>query len=247
MLSGFYKAAAGMLQQQRSINVLSNNMINARTPGFRTERVTSTTFESELMRRIEDGNTGALGTTSSTTIIDNVTTNFDASYLENTDRALDFAINGNGFFNIQGEDKTFLTRNGSFDVDSEGYLILKGVGRVLGKNGALKVGSSNFKLEKDGTIYNADERKIGTLLITNPDTTKLEKYANGMYAVTDNQDNQILRDANVLQNSTERSNVDLNRELTLIMEAQRSFQACSTLLKEIDQVNQKTVNQIASL
>lgn len=246
MLSGFYTAASGMLQQQRKLNVLSNNMINSRTPGFRAERVTSSTFEQELSRQ-EQGNKTKIGAGAPIAILQDVQTVFDPSYLENTDRPYDIAINGDGFFNIDGGDKQFLTRNGNFDIDSEGYLVLKNVGRVLGQSGAIQVGSSNFKVDKNGIVYDAEGEELDTLLITQPqDLTKLEKYSNGMYVDSASQASQV-ENAKVEQNAIERSNVDLNRELTLVMEAQRSFQACSTILKGLDEINQKTANQIAGL
>ena len=60
MLSGFYTAASGILNQQRTLNVLTNNISNAKTPGFRAERVVTETFDFELMTRIEKGNTHRL-------------------------------------------------------------------------------------------------------------------------------------------------------------------------------------------
>ena len=50
-----------------------------------------------------------------------------------------------------------------------------------------------------------------------------------------------------MQGWTERSNVDLNREYTLAIEAQRAFQACSSALQIVDKINQKAAQQIASL
>jgi flagellar basal body rod protein FlgG len=79
---------------------------------------------------------------------------------------------------------------------------------------------------------------------------------NGLYAVAaDNANNAaggvqtFVRPGGttLIQNSLEKSNVDMNRELSLLMEAQRSFQACSTILKGIDQINQKAASQIGSL
>jgi len=61
MLRGFYTIASGILTQQRTINVLTNNMANVNTPGFRASRVVSTTFEHEYLTRIEGYNTGAIG------------------------------------------------------------------------------------------------------------------------------------------------------------------------------------------
>ena len=62
MATGFYTAASGMLMQQRSLNVIANNMANASTPGYKTERVVSTTFEQELLMRQEGFQKTFIGT-----------------------------------------------------------------------------------------------------------------------------------------------------------------------------------------
>ncbi len=249
MLTGFYTAASGMLMQQRMLNVLSNNMANVKTPGFRIERVVSSTFEQALLTRMEKGNQAVIGSGDPIRIVEDVPTGFDPGFLETTDRPFDMAIAGEGFFVIQAENQQYLTRNGNFDLDEEGYLILRGAGRVQGQEGEIYLGSSNFTVSREGVIYDGNQRRVDTLLITRPaDYAQLQKYANGMYI-----DPNAEATANnppgvqVIQNTLERSNVNLNDEMALAIEAQRAFQISSSVLKSIDQLNDKTANRIASL
>ena len=86
MLRGFYTAASGILVQERTIDVLTNNMANAKTPGFRASRVVSTTFDHELLTRIEDANTGRIGTGSPMRRVEDVLVNFSPNSLEETFR-----------------------------------------------------------------------------------------------------------------------------------------------------------------
>ena len=126
MLTGFYTAASGMFMQQRTLNVLANNMANAATPGFKAERVVSTTFEQELLTRQERGNNGLLGKGSPVRLVQDVPSLFDPSLLKETNRPMDIAINGEGYFNIKSADEQqYMTRNGNFDIDDEGFLVLK--------------------------------------------------------------------------------------------------------------------------
>jgi flagellar basal body rod protein FlgG len=248
MLSGFYTAASGMLMQQRQLNVLSNNIANTKTIGFKSERVLSTTFEETLITRQEKNQNEVIGSRNQIRLLEDVPSNFDPSYLIETQQPLDLALSSEGYFNIQSEDQTYLTRNGHFAIDAEGYLVLEGVGRVLGDKGPLKVSTSNFSVDEKGLVTNAKNRKIGTLLITQPkDSQQLIKYANGLFAVEEIADNTLSTSHKINQGFLENSNVDMNRELTQIMEAQRSLQSCSTILKGIDQMNNLTVNQIAKL
>ena len=99
MLRGFYTAASGILMQERTLNVLTNNMVNSQTPGFRASRVVSTTFDQEFMTRYERMNgPSAIGVGSPIRVVSDVPTQFDPSSLEETGRPFDVAINGDGFF-----------------------------------------------------------------------------------------------------------------------------------------------------
>lgn len=261
MLSGFYTAASGMLMQQRTLNVIANNMANENTPGFKTERVVSTTFEHELLTRIEGNSRTPIGSGSPIRIVEDVPTTFDPSLLEATGRPFDLAINGDGFYNIQVGEEQLMTRNGNFDIDDEGFLILRGAGRVLGAKGEIEVENSSFTVDVDGTVFNSKGRRVDTLLITLPDqNSQLEKVRNGLYTVQPRPGENgepadeaqeagvdTVRMPHIIQGQLEHSNIDFNREMTLMMETQRTFQSCSNALKTIDQMNQKTANQIASL
>lgn len=61
MLRGFYTAASGILSQQRTLDVLTNNIANVRTPGFRASRVVTSSFEQELLTRMEGNNSAVIG------------------------------------------------------------------------------------------------------------------------------------------------------------------------------------------
>ena len=108
VLEGFYIAASGMLAQQRTINVLANNMANVKTPGFKARRVISETFEQELLTRMEKGNTKVIGPGDATRVISDVATDFGENLLEETGRPFDLALVGPGYFNIQGEQNQYL-------------------------------------------------------------------------------------------------------------------------------------------
>lgn len=263
MLEGFYSIASGVLMQERAMNVISNNMANLKTPGFRAERLLSSTFEDELVRRIERNNTAGIGKATPLRVTKEVSTDFGESLMEETNRPFDVGLKGTGFFNIRREieptdandpnattdsQERFLTRNGNFDLDDEGFLILRDVGRVQGENGDIPLSSSYFTIAEDGTISDLQGKRIDKLLITNPTAEVVpSKYNNGLYIVPDFEENQPATDIRVFQGTLERSNIDLNREMSIAIETQRMFNACSAALRTIDGLNQKSVAQIASI
>lgn len=248
MTSGFYTAASGMLTQQRTLNVLSNNIANQDTPGYRSERLISTTFEQTLMTRVEGDQTTQIGKGSPIRVFSEIASTAQAGIITETASPFDVAINGDGYFNILGAENLYLTRNGSFNVDEEGYLVLDGVGYVQGEGGSIQVGGSGFTVGSDGAVYGTDGRKIDTIRLTMPEPgDQLQKLANGLYLDDGTKAMTKPIGTTFVQNALEGSNVDFNREWSKIIEAQRSFQTCSTILKGIDEINKKAANNIASL
>lgn len=246
MLRGYYSAASGMLVQQRTLNVTGNNIVNSQTPGYRAQRVIEKTFDQEVVSRYENGVYTKIGDASQINEVETIDTIFDASSIYETDNPYDMAILTDGYFNIAGEDgKTFLTRNGTFNIDNEGYLVLEDVGRVQGENGDIYIGGYDFKMDEQGNIYDNTGRFTGRLLITRPtEDSQTLKFENGLF-LTDNVEQ--VENAEVKQYGYERSNVDMNDEYTRLMEAQAAFKACSTALSIINSLNQKSASEIASV
>lgn len=237
MLSGFYTAGSGILNQQRNINVIGNNIANNQTAGYRTQKMVSKTYEQNNLYRLEYGKYTHIGEGDPAVITDVVDSIFDESYLKETESPYDIAIVGEGYFNVQGNNNTYLTRNGNFNIDAEGYLILEGVGRVQGRNGALHVGGADYTITTHGMVYDNEHNYVDRILITQPaDNADIKKMDNGFF-IADNAD--IVENATVYQNQLEQSNVDMNEEYTSLMEAQRALQACATAMREIDAMNAK--------
>jgi flagellar basal-body rod protein FlgF len=249
MFSGFYSIASGVLVNQKTIDTISNNLVNAQTPGYRAESVTHSAFEQELMARSDSSGSTILGDgiISPYTVINGVQTTFTSGQLKDTGRSLDVALEGDGFFNIKGSDgNTYLTRSGSFSIDGEGYLVLPGAGRVQGENGDIQVKSSDITVSSDGTVESSSGQALGKILVTTTaDLTTLQKAGNGLYtssAAMNASDN-----CRLFQNKLELSNVDVNVELTNLMATQRALQNCASALKTIDSLDQKASAQIAAV
>ena len=258
MLRGFYTAASGILSQQRTLEVLTNNIANIRTPGFRASRVVKSPFEMELLARMEENEnkSAVIGSSAPMQLVSEVPVKFDTSALQETGRALDFAIDGEGFLNIVGPADAagnpgvqYLTRNGSFALNENKQLELVGAGLVLGEKGVIELKDADFTVEPDGSIYDSRGRYIDRLLVTVPSEGSQTRIAgNGLYLTDNMQANQpVSAQTKIRQGWLETSNVDINREYAMVMEAQRAFQACSSALQIIDKIDQKSASQIAAL
>lgn len=270
MLGAFYTAASGVLTQQRMLNAIANNVDNAQTPGYKKDRVLTSSFQQELVRQEGNRNT-VIGTGDTIRTVREVAVDLGPSSVQDTGRALDFAITGQGFFNVvDANGDTYMTRNGSFALDDEGFLVTETGARVQGTRGDIEIGKAdNFSVTPQGLIYTSEGRSLGVLQITMPtEGTQLRKVTNGMYVVDESpaltpQQMQTYAETgelpvgitpgttvslnpNIQQGVLESSNVNMGDEMTQLMATQRRFQQSSKALEIIDTLNQRTA-QIAEL
>ena len=249
MLRGFYTIASGLLAHQRNLDVIGNNLVNAETPGFRAERMVFTTFQHELMIRKEALGRAGIGMGSPIALVDDVLSLHHTGIYQDTGHPFDFAIDGPGYFVVQGNGpQPFLTRGGQFAMDDEGYLALPGVGRVLGENGPIQVNNERFAVMGNGTVNNEAGRRIDAIRIVSPaQPGELARLDNGMYIAQGGAELAPAEGYWLYQGIAEQSNVDYNREMTTFIEAQRAFQACSSALQMIDAMNRKAASQIGAV
>ncbi|MFV0515945.1 MAG: flagellar hook-basal body protein [Aminipila sp.] len=246
MFKGFYMATSGMLTQSRVLNTVSNNMANSSTPGYKKDTLATTTFEDVLIHRTGNKDKSVYTPLNDSSMIrtaDELVTDYSEGTLEFTDRTLDFAVSGKGFFQIQtpnGENR--YTRNGSFNVDEEGYLCLQHIGRVVGENGPILLGTDNIKVSEEGTITDGETSEVlGQLRVVDfTDYAQVRKAGEGMFEST-NPMNAVVSNSSVMQGTIERSNVQAMDEMMAMMTSQRAFQSASQIAKAYDQLMGKAV------
>lgn len=254
MFRGFYTLASGMLTQQRALDTISNNVANVKTAGYKRKILTSSTFDQQLVARIQTNQNKKLGKGSIVRYANNIYTDYTQSGLTDTASPFDVALVGDGFFKVENanSEKPLLTRNGNFSVDAEGYLIAQNGGRLLGEGGPIQVGGGDFVVDQEGYVYvGADESPVDRIGVAYPaDTKNLTIYSEGYY-IDNNPDNVQTEEAvystAFLQGKIESSNVDMSEETTSLMEASRTFQTYSQALKIVDKINAKSVTEIAKL
>lgn len=249
MFQGFYNLGSSMISQSRNLNVISNNMANAATPGYKSDRYISSTFREELLYRSGNrtpADRQAIGTVSQVVASTGKVTSYEQGGFDVTGIPLDFALNGSGFFVIQSAVGTVYSRNGSFITDEEGYLTLPGVGRVMGTNGPIHLDSDNIVVKEDGSIWDAETGgSYGTIrLVDFENYDQLIKGNNGTFMTQGAVEKAP--DAKVLQGMLETSNVSMIDEMTAMMSSQRTLESAAQMIKMYDQLNSKTV-QLGSM
>ena len=246
MSNGFYTAAQAMLLQQRRLNTISNNIANVKTNGYKKEETVISTFEENLLYRLENNQKTLVGSESKLQGIDEINFRFDIANLEDTNRSLDIALVSEGFFTVKQNNTLFFTRDGSFNIDAEGFLITSNGSRVQGTKGDIRVVDDSFIVNEAGIVMSSKGQVIDTLVIQAPnDQSNLVKMNNGYF--TESTGNMSQSIPWVIQSMLEGSNVDVTEEMTQLIEVQRNFQSVSNALKAIDQLNARAFSEIGKV
>ena len=164
MFQGSYDLTSNMITQNRNLNIISNNMSDVSTPGYKMDRMMESTFRDEMLYRYDQDGRTEVGTVSRMNVADERVTDYTEGGIRETGYPLDVGLTGDGFFVIQTGNGEVYTRNGSFNLDDQGYLILPGMGRVMGTNGPIQVDTDDLTIDSQGRITSAEAgRYFGTL------------------------------------------------------------------------------------
>lgn len=217
--------------------------IVAAKPKMFVHRLNDAILETSFGRRDLKPGVGPLGTG---TLIDETYTNHNQGEVIQTDRNLDFALVGEGFFTVQQGDDTFLTRDGEFNVDVEGNLVTSTGEFVMGQDGPVNLPSRDFDVNSQGEIY-VDGDYIDTLEISaveNPNS--LLKVSDNLLELSEESE-LIDHNAEVRQNYLEQSNVNLAEEMVELISTMRAYEANQKAIHTQDETLGKAVNEIAQM
>ncbi len=246
-----------MLTQSRILNTISNNLANVATPGYKRDELMTSTFDERMQIRtgdIDKSQRIELADASMLRTFDDLYTVYEQGSFNQTDRALDFMIEGGGFFEIQvngGEDRVY-TRNGSFVLDDEGRLWLQNVGLVMGTDdNPITLTTDRVHTSSAGNIYrDEDNQLLGTIkLVAFNDTDQLIKSRDveGVFINEDQGNMAEDADSVILDGFLERSNVNMHDCIAEMITSQRAFQTAAQIVRMYDEELNTTVTEVARI
>jgi flagellar basal-body rod protein FlgG len=234
MLEGLYSAAAGMAAQQEQLDSIGNDLANLSTDGYKSERVA---FSDLLYSPVDiAGTDSTTGAGASAQVIGR---NETQGSIRETGDPLNMAIEGDGYFQVKRADgKVVLTRDGSFGIDASGT-ITDSEGNRLEPSIKLPAGVSpgEVRIAPDGTVT-AGERKLGQVklvTVASPDHL-LADGSNGLTPTAASGAVQAAPKASIHQGAVEGSNVDIARDMAMMVTTQRAFQMNSTAIQTDSQM-----------
>ncbi|MGX9133668.1 flagellar basal body rod protein FlgG [Rummeliibacillus sp. JY-2-4R] len=257
MLRSMYSGISGLRNFQTKLDVIGNNISNVNTYGFKKGRVIFKDLISQTTQgATAPGNT--LGGTNPKQIglgsqIAAIDTIHDAGSMQTTNRTLDCAISGDGYFVVQDGDEQYFTRAGNFYLDSNGSLVTADGKKVLMDNEAsIPTDATQITIGKDGTVSYTQNNALvtaGQIQIARfANTGGLTKVGGNNYKPSNNSGDAVIGAPNSNGNGSiesgflEMSNVDLSEEFTEMIVAQRGFQANSRIITTSDEILQELVN-----
>ncbi len=253
MIDALYISASGLRSEQKQIDVISNNVANMQTPGFKRSRVH---FVDVAAASVAAGNNpGRAEFTGNGTRIDLTTTVFAQGDMRMTRNPLDIAIDGVGFFELQANDGSLVyTRDGQFRVDDEGYLSTVH-GLRLSQSFPVPRDATDIRVDGNGEVSmlldgDVERTVLGTIeLVAFAAPDVLRSIGDNSYAATDEAGAASYGRAGdpgfgrLQQGYVEMANVEMIDEMSALVMAQRAYQLNARVLQASDQILE-TINNL---
>lgn len=242
MNQSFYTAAVGAWQQQVRLNVHGNNIANVNNFGFKAKRPVF----SDLMYDYINGARQDEMPRGTGAYMVSADTDFAPIGFADTGLAMDYAIEGEGFFALwdPATGEYSYSRDGSFTMSQ--YMLDDGTGNMQ-THWYLSDGLGRFVMSRNGQLIEVDpedldaEQPVGVFDFVN---------TNGMLNISENRFQPVEKNGQlrvgsgkVVQRKLEQSNVDLANELSKVIESQRSFTYSLKMIQTSDEI-ETTVNDL---
>jgi flagellar basal-body rod protein FlgF len=253
MLYGLYLSAAGVQTNSYRQDVISNNIANAETVGFKRDLALFQQRRTEVAERgLSPSQSNALleklggGVFASPTLIDHT-----QGELENTGNNMDVAIAGQGYFQAAHGDQTNLTRDGRLLINNKGHLALANNANfeLLDPKGKPIAVDPSIppNIDKEGVVTQKG-KLVGRIAVVDvADPSQLKKSGGNMLTIADPKQVRPANGALLQAGYQERANVEPSSELASLMDAQRQLEANANMIRYQDQMLSKLCNDVGKI
>ena len=249
-----YMAAVGALAYEKRLQIISNNLANSNTVGYKQDHVQFQIIDLSGLPEESTLNGDQLNTAQSDLFWNQfkVYTDHTSGSLKNTGNDFDLALVGKGFFCVQTPDGIRYTRKGDFTLNSDGVLVTRNGWPVLGESGEISVdGRENpnlhkkFSVDEEGNL-SVDGNQVDSLrLVDFPQPYNLTKVGDALFKTKNSGSGEIqAEDVRVSQGFIELSNVDAVKMMTEMIEVLRGYESYQKIIRSVDEVNSRAINEI---
>ncbi len=212
---------------------VTNNLANANTPGFKAEYLN---FARESQN---DGLAPESG---------QMAVNFAPGMLQETGNPLDAALKDDGFFVVEtGQGGLAYTRQGNFALDENGYLVTAAGDKVLGASGPIQVEGDRISIDDQGRVI-SDGDEAGRLRIVRFEFPQLlQRKGSGLFTDPGNAGETPVENPQVKSGSLELSNVNAVKEMVMMIDIQRTFEAYQKVIRTMADQDELSTSRVGKL
>ena len=251
MIKGLYSAVTAMVMNATRQQVLSHNISNMQTPGFKQILTTAEDFMQNQAVYSNDysanGIINYLGVLGLGTQISDEYIDFEQGALQDTGNPLDLALQGNGFFTVDTPDGQRYTRDGRFLRDADNNLVTVDGYQVLDSAGQpIQLPDGDISVGPDGAI-NVNGNAVATLgigVFANPET-ELQHTEGNLFTGPDASTGEDV--PQIVQGYLEMSNANPSQLMTQLVEVARSYEAAQKLVQNQDELLGKTIASLGRI
>jgi flagellar basal-body rod protein FlgG len=245
-----YTVASGGMASLERLEAVSQNLANANTAGYKAGRVV---FEVRPLTR--DGEVSGLsldpilGRTAAQVAEVATVRDFAQGPVRTSGNPLDAALTGEGFFAVATPRGERYTRQGSFALDRDGYLVTHHGERVQGDGGDIRVGGGDIAIGDDGSIT-ADGLAVGRIKVVGfGPTPQLVPEGAALFAPMPGVVGTPIDAASVRMQpgAIEASNVDAVASMVELVEVSRGFESYMRTMQRLDEVAQRSINEVGKV
>lgn len=237
MIYGVNTAVSACVKRLAQLDYVTNNLANVNTPGFKAERLT-------FVRQPQTPELEENAFSHDMVLF----TDPSHGVLQKTGNPLDAAVEGDGYFVVQGRDGSpYYTRNGSFTINGDRLLVTLSGDPVLGQGGPISVDGRKIEIGHDGTV-NVDDKRVNTLRIVKfSNREALVRVGNSRYRDPGNAGPQEEGNPAVQSGYLELSNVQAVKEMVDMIEIHRSVEAYLKVMQTISEQDKLSVSRLGKL
>lgn len=250
MRSSIFSALFGAMSNEHRIDISANNLANVNTTGFKRDNCA---FQDTFVRFAHDSVVDAKPFLRDKDLLPDAkimarprlseeVIDMSQGSFQKTGNPLDLAVRGDGFFKVQKDGGSYLTRNGVFTLSSEGVLVTEQGYPVMAGGGQVNLPPrSNVTVDGGGVVY-AEGQEVARLDFVQPaDFRSLKKDGENLFV---NEGGEVPAEGEIVQGYIEKSNVEVVNEMVAMIECQRSFEMYQKMISSTDQLDQKVIQQV---
>lgn len=235
MSSGSRIAAQGMNALMLQHDIVTNNLANVNTAGYKSDALTVSSFQSIFNEKLglQGGGVNVTGTVP----------RLEQGILMKTGNALNAALSGKGFFVVTTPDGERYTRNGSFSVNDNNELVNGEGYPVMGEGGSLTIDGTNIEINQLGMII-VDGESVGTLRVVDVENNNdLLKQGANLFKLKDEETAVLPKpeETKVMGGHLESSDVNPIRQMVEMIEIMRSFDAHQKVISSFSEINKSAI------